>query len=230
MYIPMTIEKEGNDVVHRKPRNPKHFEFVGFESLLRAKAYRKTTLPTSPSFYNDGDLSSEYAIIVAFDKRSNTPLLSSRLYWDPNDIMQELKGDDPILSFKIRDPETDSFDQWYPDELFKYEYGQCFLVDRMSGNLDHELYKKNKRRLFKLMYRKIFSSQKEAKVFYALARRSTKEKLLSKYLRIGMRVIGTTQYCGREHWVLEGRFTCIRKHFMNTLRLFLSMRAARLAG
>jgi hypothetical protein len=37
-----------------------------------------------------------------------------------------------------------------------------------------------------------------------MARREKYEKLLTKYIRLGLHVIGSTKHKGKEHWILLG--------------------------
>lgn len=198
----------------RIPYDNNHSKYVEYENKLRKSAYKDTALLSDDSsLIDDRDMSSSYDLVVVYHKKQKKPLLSARVYWNKEDIMKELRGDKKDREFRILNPITNKYVEWYPNEVDQYELGECFVVDRMSGKFTQELYRHNKNIIFSLLYREIYKRRKNAKVFYALALRSTKESLLSNYIRIGMRVIGITYYFGKQHWVLKGKYDCMYKHF-----------------
>ena len=92
------------------------------ESTLRKLAYKNTTIKTDESFFDDSDMQSDYYLIIVYDKKSNTPLLSARYYFDKSVIANCLKGDDNEIVL------TDILN------LNNFKQGELFLIDRMSGN------------------------------------------------------------------------------------------------
>ena len=83
--VKMKIERN-NNLITRKALNQQKYKFVDMEGRLRKMAYEKTELPTDESFFNDQDMSAEYYLILVYNKKTDTPLLSARLYHNPHDL------------------------------------------------------------------------------------------------------------------------------------------------
>lgn len=217
--IKMSLPKINGSVYMRNPVDRRQAKFANMENHLRKKAYALAPIETKQSFFDDRDMHAEYYLYVVYNSKDETPLLSIRLYYSGDDIKAELKGTNPSKAFMIHNPNTNKMSSWAPDEIDKYEFGECFILDRMSADFGNAYYKTNRSKIMKRLYKAVYQNNRTAKVFYALARRSVKEALLTKYLRLGLRIIGMAEYFGKDHWVLEGRYHCIKEHFQYTTTL-----------
>jgi len=194
-----------NNITERKSvfNIPELDKLILQENILRKLAYSNTTIKTNESFFNDSDMQSNYYLIIVYDKKSNTPLLSARYYFDKNLIAKCIKGDNndnsPILN------------------LNKFDEGELFLIDRMSANNNNIIYRKYRNYIHLLFYSQLYICNKNAK-FIAMARKEKFEKLLTKYIRLGLNIIGTTKHLGKEHWVLLGDN---KKNYTNTKKITL---------
>lgn len=170
--------------------NNKIFEkLISSEAFLRGVAYKNTSIKTDKSFFDDSDMKSDYYLILIYDRKSHTPLLSARYYFDKAVINKYLKGDHSENTFNIN----------------KFKEGKIFLIDRMSGNNYSSIYRQNWNYIHLLFYSKLLKQNYDCK-FIAMARKEKYEKLLAKYLRLGLRIVGATKHNGQEHWILLGDF------------------------
>ncbi len=190
------------------------------EEQLRRLAYSRTTVDVNESFFDDSDMSSEYRLVIIYDKKTNTPLLSVRYYYDQETIFRYLKGDQASMAT--------ASEHYLELNVNDYGQGTLFLADRLSGNLDHPLFQQHRAQIFLLFYLEMFKHNKTA-YFILMARKEKTERLLTKYLRLGLTVIGTNSLRGKDHWILLGNMTTIyrqRKQSISTncyllLRIFL---------
>lgn len=193
---------------------------ISLEGQLRRLAYRNTTVDVNESFFDDSDMQMEYRLVIIYDKKTGTPLLSARYYYDQETIFRYLKGDQVA--------ENALSDQYLELNINDYGQGTLFLADRLSGNLDHPLFQQQRARIFLLFYLEMYKHNKAAN-FILMARKEKTERLLTKYLRLGLTVIGTNSLRGKDHWILLGNMTTIyqqRKQSITTncyllLRVFL---------
>ena len=75
----------------------KHEEYlILLESYLRRTAYKNTTIKTDRTFFDDSDMKADYTLVVVYDKISETPLLSTRHYFEKSTISKFLKGDNNL--------------------------------------------------------------------------------------------------------------------------------------
>jgi hypothetical protein len=151
-------------------------ELLRQESHLRRLAYRTTSIHKGESFFDDSDMNQPYSLIVVSEEQTGAALLTARYY----DCKQAIPG---IIS---------------ESELQNY-----FLVDRMSANVWSPHYRRFRSRLHVLFYMELLRHNRGRKIL-AMARKEPGEKLLGKYLGIGLTVIGSTMHQGREHHVLTG--------------------------
>jgi hypothetical protein len=166
-------------------------KLIEHETHLRKKAYSNTSIKTAESFFNDTDMQSDYFLIIIYNHKTNTPLLSARYYFDKAVISKCLKGDDATTA-PILNP-------------YKFNDNRLFLIDRMSANHNHSTYRKHRNYIHLLFYFQLYIYNKNCK-FIAMARKQKFEKLLTKYIRLGLNIVGTTKHMGKEHWVLLGDF------------------------
>ena len=75
----------------------------------------------------------------------------------------------------------------------------------MSANNHNAIYRKNRTYIHLLFYLQLYIHNKNSK-FIAMARKEKFEKLLTKYIRLGLNIVGTVKHQGKEHWVLLGDF------------------------
>lgn len=163
------------------------------EELLRKSAYRNTTIKTDESFFDDSDMKSEYYLIIIYDKVSNTPLLSSRYYFDKSVIAKCLKGDN-----------NSDIGLRYLSEKFNlenYNEGNIFLADRLSGNIKSSIYRQYRSNIFSLYYSEIVNNNKYCTLLLMI-RKEKRDKQLSKYLNMGFVFIGSTLHKGKEHSII----------------------------
>lgn len=177
--------------IERQPKI-KDSEFdnlIKHEAFLRREAYKNTTIQVTDSFFDDSDMKNEYYLVVVYDKTSNTPLLSSRHYFDKSIISKFLKGENN----NVIDPEVFDMD--------KYEDGKIFLADRLSGNLSNEIYKKNRKDIFSLYYSEIVRENKDCTLLL-MVRKEKEDQQLAKYLYLGFTIIGSAIHKGKEHHII----------------------------
>jgi hypothetical protein len=172
------------------------------EEQLRRLAYSRTTVDVNESFFDDSDMSSEYRLVIIYDKNTGTPLLSARYYYDQETIFRYLKGDQTA--------ENALSDHYLELNINDYGQGTLFLADRLSGNLDHPLFQQQRARIFLLFYLEMYKHNKTAN-FILMARKEKTERLLTKYLRLGLTVIGTNSLRGKVHWNLLGNMSAIHR-------------------
>ena len=182
--------------------NPTLQNLILQEAVLRQTAYKNTSIKTADYFFDDSDMTTDYFLILIYHKKTNTPLLSARYYFNKTIIAKCLKGDEdkpPIL------------------DLNKYTDKQLFLIDRMSANNHSSLYRHHRNYIHLLFYEQLYIHNKTCQ-FIAMARKQKFEKLLTKYIRLGLNIIGTTKHMGKEHWVLLGDN---KKNYTNTKKITL---------
>lgn len=169
----------------RKPvaAHARHEALIMQEGRLRRKAYRNTLIQTDDAFFDDSDMSSDYYLLVVYDKRSGTALLSARYYFSDADITRRLKGHLPVAENRG-------------------EKG-LFFIDRMSANQHALRYRQHRAHIHLLFYSELAARTKGC-CFVAMARKEKAEKLLKKYLRLGMQVSGDMVHQGKAHWILTG--------------------------
>lgn len=178
---------------------------VNLEAFSRAAAYKKTVIQTGPAFFDDSDMLSDYYLVVVYDEKNNSPLLTARYYFNKDVIFKCLQGDDkgsPSIN------------------PYVYNENQLFLSDRLSGNTSSKTYRKHRDYIFLLFYKELLKRNKSSK-FILMARKAPQEKLLTKYLRLGVDVVGSNTHKGKAHWILLGDLKKIKRGFRKSL--FLSL-------
>jgi hypothetical protein len=174
---------------NRVPGNPDHAVFVRQEEYLRRKAYQNTVLTVTESFFDDSDMLSEYFLTLVFDCVSQTPLLSSRYYFDKVLIEKYLKGD-----------HKKNFEFLYGGGRFELN-DKLFLADRLSGNFKNELYRKHRSEIFSLYYTAIVRDNPNCSLVL-MVRKDNGDKQLKKYLDLGFNLLGSTWHKGKEHSII----------------------------
>lgn len=162
---------------------------IDYESYLRRKAYQNTTINIDESFFNDIDMTANYFLVVVYDSISNTPLLSSRHYFDKQIILQYLKGDNN------KEMDTSIF------SIEEYDFGKIFLADRLSGNIGNLIYLQHHTEIFSLYHSEIVSKNQNCTLLL-MVKKEKEERQLSKYLGLGFDIIGSTIHKGREHSII----------------------------
>lgn len=162
---------------------------IAYEAFLRKEAYKNTTIKISDSFFDDTDMKTAYYLVVVYDKASNTPLLSSRHYFDKSLISSTLQGENKT------EIDATIFD------INQYEDGKIFLADRLSGNLSNEMYQNNRRDIFTRYYSEILNYNKDCTLLL-MVRKEKEDKQLAKYISLGFTIIGSTQHKGKEHTII----------------------------
>ena len=176
-------------------KNESDEKLISSEFYLRNLAYKNTIIRTGESFFDDSDMNSEYYLIVIYEKKSSIPLLSARYYFDKTTIANYLRGDDN--SDVIQSNYYKAFN------INNFKEGEIFLADRLSGNINNSTYRLNRNYIFLMLYSEILIHNRERK-FILMARKEKYEKLLTKYLRLGLNIVSSTKLRGKEHWILLG--------------------------
>jgi hypothetical protein len=174
-------------------KDEKTKNLVSFEAALRRSAYQNTTINTDEFFFDDTDMHSDYYLVVVYDNKSDTPLLSSRHYFDKTIISNYLKGDYCVA------PELTYLGEKF--DLNRYSEGSIFLADRLSGNMDHAIYQQHRKRIFSMYHQAIFKNYFDCSLLL-MVRKEKQEPQLSKYLQLGFSVIGSTIHKGKEHSII----------------------------
>jgi hypothetical protein len=174
-----------------KPSDKNDEILVAQERYLRKQAYANTIIKVDASFFDDSDMRSDYFLTLIYDKISQTPLLSSRYYFDKEIIQKYLNGDagkQIILSYK--------------GQVLELK-GNVFLADRLSGNVKSNIYRKNRSDIFSLYYSTIVEMNPQA-LLLLMARKERGDKQLNKYIDLGFEMLGSTQHKGKEHSIIVG--------------------------
>lgn len=185
-------ELTNQGIVQRKPVEFKieNIELLKMEADLRRLAYKEVDMNLKDCFYDDSDMTSNYFLVIIFCKKTKTPLLSARYFFDIERINRNLKIQGKSLC-EVND--KFKFDQ--------FEEGKLFLSDRLSGNINNEIYQRKRNFLFALFYSEILRVNK-SKSLILFARSEANERLLTKYIRIGFHIIGKTNHHNKVHWIL----------------------------
>ena len=193
----------GGNTIKREPlvKNELTENLVSKEGFLRKLAYKNTSIKTDGFFFDDSDMKTNYYLIIIYDKKLNTPLLTARYYFYKSLILKYLKGDDANFNTDNSEVNPSASDNIL--NLNKFKEGELFLIDRLSGNNNCSICRKNRNYVHLLFYLELLTYNKHCK-FIVMARKEKFEKLLAKYLRLGLRVVGTAMHMGKEHWVLLG--------------------------
>jgi hypothetical protein len=166
-----------------------HQRLVTQEMLLRQLAYKNTSITTNETFFNDADMIDNYYLIVVYDKTQHVALLTARYYYNKTLITKYITGENPSNSNTF--------------SLNKYDHNDVLLIDRLSGNGANRLYRKHRSYVLLLLYIDLLRNNKHRKCI-AMARKEHNEKLLTKYIRLGLNIVGSATHNGKEHWVLMG--------------------------
>ncbi len=166
---------------------------VAQEAFLRKLAYKNTTIKTDASFFDDSDMKHDYYLVVVYDAISNTPLLSSRYYFDTPFIAKCLQGDNASKTVLVH--KGKEFD------LEGYDMGRIFLADRLSGNIGSSIYRYYRTHIFSLYYSEIVAANKNCSLLL-MVREEKYNKQLAKYLRMGFDTIGTALHKGKQHHII----------------------------
>lgn len=158
---------------------------VQAERSLRKAAFSEVNMIRTPAFYTDEDMNNSFDFIVALDRKTKTPLLSSRSYTDQSLIRKQLQATETT------DYLTLSF---VPNEKY-------VLLDRLSGNLSHPLFIKMRQKVFMIYYIHVLKFYPKHHIIL-MARSSPDERLVTKYLRLGFHVVGKQKHNQVDHWIV----------------------------
>jgi hypothetical protein len=179
------------------------------EAFLRKQAYSDVKINTDESFYNDSDLeNTEYFLVLVYHKKTKTPLLSCRYYFDKRAILKAISGDQKQNNTNLEISENNN---------------EVFLADRLSGNTSNSIYKRNRGVVFGFFYNEIIKNNRN-KNLLLMARSDEQERLLTKYLRIGFNVIGNTKHKGVKHWIVFSELNKSYSFFFRQVKLFLFLK------
>ena len=161
------------------------------EAISRKTAYKNTNIKTGESFFDDSDMNSDYYLVVVYDQCLNIPLLTARYYYDKAAIAKCLRGDDSASTIN-------------PLEIQKLIESKLFLSDRLSGNVNSPVYRKYRHYIFLLFYLEMLIYNRDSQCIL-MARKEKYDKLMKKYVQIGLNIIGSNTHKGKEHWILLGK-------------------------
>lgn len=188
---------------------------INYERELRRLAYDSVDMPKDDSFYDDSDMRSNYFLVVVYNRLMRIPLLSARYYMEKSAIQLSLNGDSSGESKALT---------WLDLDVFSAE--KYFLADRLSGNLNHWYFKKYRNYIFYKFYVEIVTKNPGYKMIL-MARSERHERLMTKYVRLGLNIKGYTMHHGRGHWVLLGDWTSMyqrkRKAMFSDMLLLLRL-------
>lgn len=155
------------------------------ERLLRKTAFAEVHITRTEAFYTDEDLDAPFDFIVVRDRKTKTPLLSSRSYTNQQLISKQLQAHETTdyLTLSLA-----------PDENY-------VLLDRLSGNSSHPLFTGMRERIFMNYYLRVLSNYPKHHIIL-MARSSPDERLLTKYLRLGFHVVGKQKHNQADHWIV----------------------------
>lgn len=160
------------------------------ERALRKKAYSQTIIKTDPAFFDDSDMQKHYFLVLVYDTISHTPLLSARYYYDKKVIMNYLKGDSGIMPTLVFNNK--------PFHINNYADNELLLADRLSGNIPHELYRKNRLSILSCFYNEISQLNKNNTIILMV--RETKQ--MQKYISLGFQLMGSVIHKSIIHYVV----------------------------
>ena len=158
---------------------------VKAERSLRKSAFAEVNMQRTPTFYTDEDLDEAFSFIVMLNRKTKTPLLSSRSYTHQALIRQQLAPHESSDYLTLH---------LLPNENYVF-------LDRLSGNSNDPIYTKRRQRIFMNYYIQILNQYPDHHIIL-MARSSPDERLLTKYLRLGFHVVGKQKHNQVDHWVL----------------------------
>jgi len=171
----------------------RHQQLLTYEYLLRKEAYKNTTIQVDEAFFDDSDMVSDYFLIVVYDQLSDTPLLSARYYFNKELISKTLRGDEgqkPKLLFENK-----------PFSVNDREDGEIFLADRLSGNMENEIYQTCRTAIFNLFHWEIAKRNSNA-MLLLMVRDEPDNRQISKYLNLGFSILGSTMHKTKLHHIV----------------------------
>ncbi len=171
-----------------------HSGILEMETFLREEAFQNVKMIKSEQFYSDEDMSEPYQITVIYHRRTKTPLLSSRGIFDRKKIIQTIEGEG----------------KFEPEEELEIHNQEICLFDRLAGNVENPLYRKHRDLVFAKFYAEIVRLHGK-KTIFLMARSEPREKLLTKYIRIGFNPVRQTEHNGKTHWVVKSTYTDFQK-------------------
>jgi hypothetical protein len=175
------IHFESTGVLQTKSNDP----LVLAERRLRKTAFAEVQLFRTEAFYTDEDMEAAFDFIVVRDRKTKTPLLSSRSYTDQKLINKQLQAHETTDYLTL---------SLVPNE-------QYVLLDRLAGNSAHPLFTNMRQRIFMNYYLHVLNSYPKHHIIL-MARSSPDERLLTKYLRLGFHVIGKQKHLQVDHWIV----------------------------
>jgi hypothetical protein len=201
LTIHMAKPRIGTNTIERGPFDgcDKHIKLIQGEYLLRKSAYKDSTIDIDKSFFDDSDMNSDYYLIIIYFEGMSLPLLTARYYFNKDIISEVLNQGYENIPFEEKKISAINSSAILK-ELVK---GNVFLIDRLSANKSSKVYRLYREYIFmKLCLELVFNNRR--KILLAMARRDKHEKLLAKYLHLGLRIIGLINHKGKEHWILQG--------------------------
>ncbi len=195
-----------SSIVNTKEEN----EFLKKEKINRRIAFTNTEMFLTEDFFQNTDMNNSYFITLVYTKKKKEVVLSSRYYYNFNKIQSIITGEDFTKNEWF---ENDSFDQWKNKKVF--------LSDRLAANKKHILFEKYRNRIFEIFYSEIIKNNSDG-ILLLMARNN---HLLTKYLRIGFTICGSTIHNQKKHWIVQSELRTsklfIKKNFLRFTYLFL---------
>lgn len=164
------------------------------ENKLRKMAYANTPIKKEPSFFKNGDMSKTYYILLVYEKKSGTPLLSARYYFDTEMILKYISGKEASATEGILNIIQDI-------KQNKIDSSSLFLIDRMSVNIANQVYRNYRWQIISMFQMELLKHTRNCP-FFAMAREDKQQKLAKKYETYGLEIIGSCNHQGKSHYVM----------------------------
>ena len=207
-YITVNPAKETLISKNNNLSSENRSQLIAFERSLREGAYKFAFKEEFDiDFFDDSDMTGTYFLHVVYDSRLNIPLMSARSYCTHRDIIAELGGGRKELL--LYDHGTGKRKLCGVESILDSRDNVSFLVDRISQQFRNSPKVKRFRGLiYCLLFRSMYIAHKGARNVYSLVRIDDSELLLSRYIQLGLNIIGKTNYkvgnVDRNHWILKG--------------------------
>lgn len=176
------------------------------EAIRRIGYGNKINETFAETFFDNSDMEDKnYFLHVVFDEGKNKGILTARSYCDKELVLKEI--DPPSGGFYAIDFNTNIKTKESSERYLHSKPNANFAIDRMAEDITGKTYHNIPEYLmFALLYKSIINTHKNQQRLFALARFSETQYLLTKYLKLGLRIIGISDYkvgnSNKLHWCL----------------------------
>jgi hypothetical protein len=130
----------------------------------------------------------------------NTSINTDESFFDDSDMQSEYSL---LVVYDVNTSEVLLTARYYTYLKSDFPDDDVFLIDRMSANISSQVYRQYRNRIHVLFYLELLRHNRNRRIM-AMARSTKDDKLLKKYLGIGLEVVGKRMHQGQEHWILLG--------------------------